>query len=1443
MLYYNKLYWKKGMRRKEHLVSPKVLDARDFEFPVSSLLHFLKYGDDISYVTEDYPYLKKNSDAYVYENEYDVENPLGKRTKNTSFILQKYLQESIKRTKSMLIVKPNQKVHLKDKVLKIINYNSLLVKYKYMNHVFKDYYRFRNIYSVLFENIGKSDRQEFIMIDLPLDLMDRLLLERITINTTSDQIKANHLKELPDYKNLLLYELWKVLTPETRDFSIFSKIPRTSEEKVNLLFNLDNKLVMFNYRIFINSIVEYNAGENLIKPMKANVFRKVFYNTLLNVYITPAMTDSELDEHEKNLDTVPEEPQEETRSNDEDEYNQLEEEYQDDIREYDDLGESLKEDDEIAFDDDDDDGTMTYLGLTKSGGVNKNAKVVTSKIKEDIKKDTGDKPDKELLRAIATYSKVSEDPMVAKLEQDMIDAEDAIEADLDKILKEEQTPEMVTQKLDKLIDDVKKNDLDPTQKNVNIKHLKTFKDTVERQYKSKDPFGTNKTIREILDTSKDDSKIEDDKGNKITPNKVVFKEDFNSDIINNINRKYIKNQYKKDMVRVMYSFQNSGYIVENYEVETTEDIMGGMETHKLTLKTLDNKTHNISFKIPVVDENGVMKISGNDYVMRKQKNTTVISKIAHNKVKIASYNGTMFVDKAHYKKDDLGYYFMNRLSSLYGIGVISNLILRKVKLENKKTPQHFACFARYTLSFTFKELNFNFSNPKVVDGKVEVGNAGKKTLYMDFDNNILLGESNLGTIPDMLEMNMTKAPIEFAVITVKGTTLPVVILLCYYYGLENLLKIVGIEYQKVDSHRYKQGYYSIAFKNKTLVLKRDNGIGDMLFGGLSSIAGHLISVNLEHLNSKNSITVLFTKLEFRPSQWTEVKILETTFVDPITESVCKELGYPTTFKGLLIKACELLLDDTYVNQSNMANMRLLGYERIAGLVYKELHTAIKNYEVKSMYTKATINVNPYDVLRKINEDSTNVLVDDLNPIAAMKQTEDVSLLGAFGFGKDSLAKDSRVFDESEVGVMSEATKDSGDVGITAYLTASPNITNTRGITKEFDNKKDGHAKLFSTSALLAPFSMNDGPQRLNFISIMNAHIIPISNMRVPYIRTGYEAIIPIRATNKYVQTAEADGKVLKVDNKSVTVEYTGGKKKTYYIRDWTTKEESGACYTHHMKANVKVGDKFIKDDTLIYATSFFEPDIFNPKRVIYKQGDLLTVALTEDLDTFEDSATISASVYQRMSTEVTKTRSIVVNKDDVIVNLVKVGQDVEPSSVLFTAVDADVAGGKELDERTLAVLKQLKSVSPKAKVKGTIYKIELRYNCDPTTAGPEMQKLIAWSDKNLKELYGHPGKVTMGYSIAGKSLLNDQVEIKIYIKSGVDMSSGDKAILGNQLKFTVGDVYYNTLHAEDGTPIDATFSYRSISARIVNSPILMGTTGMVLEQLTKKALETYFGKK
>jgi hypothetical protein len=105
------------------------------------------------------------------------------------------------------------------------------------------------------------------------------------------------------------------------------------------------------------------------------------------------------------------------------------------------------------------------------------------------------------------------------------------------------------------------------------------------------------------------------------------------------------------------------------------------------------------------------------------------------------------------------------------------------------------------------------------------------------------------------------------------------------------------------------------------------------------------------------------------------------------------------------------------------------------------------------------------------------------------------------------------------------------------------------------------------------------------------------------------------------------------------------------------------------------------------------------------------------------------------------------------------------------------------------------------------------------------------------------GRVDDTMRFDGDPLVPDTLVIQIYITGMESMGIGDKVVFASQMKSIVSRVFPDGDHTESGLPVDATFAFTSIDNRIVNSPQIIGTTNMLLEVISKKAAEIYFGGK
>jgi len=367
---------------------------------------------------------------------------------------------------------------------------------------------------------------------------------------------------------------------------------------------------------------------------------------------------------------------------------------------------------------------------------------------------------------------------------------------------------------------------------------------------------------------------------------------------------------------------------------------------------------------------------------------------------------------------------------------------------------------------------------------------------------------------------------------------------------------------------------------------------------------------------------------------------------------------------------------------------------------------------------------------------------------------------------------------------------------------------------------------------------------VNFINIQNSHVIPMKNATVYPVRTGYDSVLAYRLPKKFIGFAIDDGIVETASKNKIIVNYKNKGKKTYIFKDWNSKEESNSSFIHRMKSNVVKGQTVKHGDVLYYDSSFFEPDFFDKTKVTYKPYLTVTTALMEINETFEDSSAISKKIADLAEIEQVKSKSVILDCTDEISNVLKIGDKVNPNTALMTIGTSILDETGKLSEEALDILQGFIKTTPKAKVKGEIIDVKVFYHCEKENMSESIREIVEYAekflvDKNTGKKY--TGKVDSSYSIKGKPLDPGKIEIKYYFRLGSKMVTGDKAIFGNQLKTTVGEIFNYPIVSDSGKEIDALFSARAIYARIVNSPSLMGTTARLLREISKKAADMYLG--
>lgn len=989
---------------------------------------------------------------------------------------------------------------------------------------------------------------------------------------------------------------------------------------------------------------------------------------------------------------------------------------------------------------------------------------------------------------------------------------------------------------------------------------------VERYAGSPDPYGSGKkrvermvVPPEAVVISKDDAVIPIDAS--------VQDKSMGESTLQAFDKKYFKTAYRENILQAIDAVQAMDVIVTGHEIDVTHTVLGSYENHTLTLKPIDGMASPpLRFTLPVPEKDGTFMVSGSKCIMRKQRVDLPIRKIAPQIVSLSSYYGKVAVEvNQKVSNNTLNWLFsaINK-DSLSETPRITGVIPGYVFDNYFKAPMIYNAMASRYIGMKVGNLRLVFDkNARATevpegdlakyeqDGRLWCGWAGKNAaIVVDPENqfHLVSGESisPIGDIFDLLGFDALKAPIDYAEMRVFSKFVPVGVVLSYYIGFTSLVRLLKVDYRIVEGRKNKQlekHEYAIPFQDKSYIFSRKDRAAALILSGFLEYEKTTKTYLAEEFNSPNVYLNLLMAKGMASVYLRELDSLRQAFVDPITRKILENRNEPTAFPAILLFASKLLTTYDHPLSQDRAWMRERGYERFSGAVYKELVVSIRAFRNKNLSGRGKIAMSPYQVWNAITKDNSLKIVEDINPFQNLKESEVVTYAGVGGRDKDSMNKASRSYHTSNVGMASESSVDSPAVGTIMYSSANPNYADLYGTMKE--TKDLDPTNLLSTCCLASPFSTTDIPKRMMFITTQSSHTIASGGYKQPHVRTGYESVIGKRTGPMFATAADQDGVVVSVTPKGMVVKYADGEEQGIRLGRLYGVAE-GTTYPHDLITPYEAGNKFKAGDILSYNTKFFEPDFVDPKLIVMKISGPILTAFFEGAETHEDSATLSPSARKTFSTEVTKVKSYVVGFDQNVLEVKSAGSAVDSRDVLMIIEDAITANTGNFSSDSLSTLKRLSGVSPKAGLRGTIERIEVLYHGDKDDMTATLKSLADRSDRGLREesvSTKRPvvnGRVTDDYRVSGTPLGLNKAEIRFYITTQGVTGVGDKVAFGHQMKATVSKVHVRDMYTESGEKVDATFSYRSVAARGVLSPPLLGTTTSLLDFISKQAASIYF---
>lgn len=1093
---------------------------------------------------------------------------------------------------------------------------------------------------------------------------------------------------------------------------------------------------------------------------------------------------------------------------------------------------------------------------------------------------------------------------VGDSEEDDAEVEDVIHKRIDELADQEDIKELEGEELeDRLKEEIYNDEAvmkdihSLVQRNKTGRSTSSLKRDQELREQQKKLKVENMTIEEIRNSLTSQVVIEkNDVSDKVTTtNKNITTIKYP-----NFEKAYNTGLMRKDTINILSSLNDKSIPVHirNIEVEDSSDLLNYKETFTVDLEDGNRVRHRLKFDMPKFIDDKFMFLNGNKKIIIKQLFMKPVVKLGPSDVQVATNYKKLFIERYGAKMSSKTEKFKKAISTIakgrnvtvrFGNNSSDNNAHRTtIEYDEIASTISYVRIGVAEFFFNQNELKtamtaYNIKDPN--KGLI-VGIAdGKDPIIVDYDTQQIQGMDM-----DIIDYIMTidkgelirnafdeatagKKFMYSRVSIMKNVIrkqVPLVLLLGYLEGLTTVMRKAGVQHSFSDTRpKVTENQGVVEFANGYLVYEKYPFENALLMNAFADIPTK--GFDYEEFDGKDAYLSIFDTMFNARNVGNGFDNFYELMIDPITKEILEDLNYPTDFVNLMLYANKLLTDNAYQKENEMDIYRVRSNELVNGYLYQAISKAFERYRITANNNNPVKISIPQDTVIKNLLMAQNV--EDysiLNPIVELEKSRAISPKGLVGLNLDSAyTQDKRSYDPSMMGVLAMSTSPDANVGVVRQLTLEPNIVSPRGYIDvkhdKLDELKD--ANLFSPAELLSPLGASrDDTIRTAMATKQSKHIIPIEKSSPVLVSNGVEQVMHYHLSDDFSVVAKDDGEVLEVDEKTgiIVIGYydkaakkAGSTEKVMKahqainIKPKVVKNGAGGFFLSiQLQSNLKVGQKFKKNDILAYDKKFFSDSKLDGVR--FNIGSIQKVACMSSFSTYEDSTFITKKLSEDMAADIVMQKPVTIGKNanvDYIVNIgdeIKVGDELMRFEMSFEddTLNKFLSNiGDELQES----IKSLGKTPIKSKYSGVIEDIKIYSTVDLEELSPSLQKIVskyyAGIDKT-KKLLNKYDKSESSYKMG--VLLNeptDKVEtrdgkvkgnevgegvlIEFYIKYRDIMGIGDKITFFTALKSIIGEVI-----PEGYEPRSTYRPQEEVSSFIA--------PGAVLARMTPSILQTMF---
>lgn len=1414
---YPNFFRTKVLRKRATLLTPQFHNTSEIMLPKNSMFIFQGKHDGVVGPANEELFISNYTEQVNIEFSDLFEYPIGKVRPivfNKKKLMVDYLKGHYKYTR----VRNESTALNMPKQLYVMNLSIADKGFRYVPNRFTNFEKHYNKLTTLMDGVStgydKSNRNMFIHLELPPSIPGWARLKTsyeqykgcFDENGKLDQIKNMALTGLTDYNAFWILDWMAYLLGEAK-YSLFSKLTQDQMDHTTLIFTHNSKCLLFNIGLlkgWLDDLDDITDVDKIkVTPKRINVTKRILLVMLTLINDNSSNLESDIKKEYAgkltNSDT-----------------------------DYENKGEGNTEEGTTLSED--------FSSKIKNKNDSSNSDSISSLFVAD-ERDNPDTDDTKTGKGVKGHTEV--DKRQPNHEEEGIDVLGDTSLDWTDDVD------------DKLLEEVKIDDVVSASKDT----FKTPMSGIELALKAKAKDGTltvaeqdfylrkgssyktiklsnGQTVEQFMKI--DDSEIKNLDGYLGVDIPNVIDKSMLSSKATELKSGYVKKFLKKDIINAIMGLQNAGICITGLEDEEIVNANGAYYVYKVQTTPINGSAKTSTVRVPRVDADGSFTVDGVKLTSPSQRMEIPIRKINPSTVALTSYyDKKLMIRRSGKVVDDHATWLVSQIK-MNGEGNKIKVELGNVYDSAVKSPRTYSILAKSFKRITAKGYVLNFDYNSLVKEHPEVSAWAKEETYpigwfenkpivIDEYGNVDIGDKPIDTIEGLLGVDNNKAPIETVLININGYNFPIGVVLCFYFGIDELLKVLKSDYRVVpmgDKPNLTDDEFLLKFSDEHLIFNKRDKLNSFIFGGLRKLP-NLGNFSKFDLNSSGVWIPIIGDPKVRPAHFKEMKNIFDLFIDPITKKELERLKYPTSLHHLLISAVNLLKTDYAKNETSIDEQRIVGYERFSGHVYRELIKATRQYRNKPTDRKNALDLNPEAITMAIITDLSVNLVEEVNPVHQIKDQEETTFGGTGGRNVITMTRKTRGQQANYTGIISEAGKDSSKVGFIQYMTSDPKVVDYRG---NIDTSiKETNTSYGSVVMNLFAGSTNDSPVRVLYTGTQASQGMSANNYTTNSLRTGYDTVLAHRTSELYSKVAKQSGVVSKNNKDGLVVTYEDGTEDSYPL-GLALGLASGEVHRHTRVTDLNIGDSFNKGDIIGWDEQFFERDIGCPNQVAWKCGAMVRISLMESQFTFDDSFEISLDFAKASASHYIKSKRFMLDFGQLISWKIKVGDEVDYESILCNIEDPHVAGIDEedilgeFDDLNKLGIKQVKSNHH-----GKIIKIDVTYNGDTTDMSDSVRDTVLLANKDRATLNKYTNTGVVDGNIGGntnvkKTPINPgKVEVIVYIEDLMASTTADKFVVGNQMKGTTGNVFNGSITTLDGRRVDLIFSCKAMYNRMVLS--------------------------